>query len=401
MSRTIVFLSPMCLLDTRSGAAHTLRTLLIWLAEAGWHAYSISASLFDGNYEFAMATAVGEKLANPDHQGKFLQYTAAGVQHNILYTQSTIQKNLTTHEAKQLLVKANELLSAWQPDIVIGFGGSLLSKKLWEIARKYSRKLVFYLANASYEDSEVFEPFDHIICPSNFLRDLYRQRLGIQPEIFRNAIIEANAYAPREDVFPTNNIHLRKQGFITFINPSPRKGVTLALVLIQLAYQQRPDLTFLCLEGTITKEMWQRNDVHIAEMPNVWWLPNQRDMRRVYQRTSILLFPSFWPEASGRAVLEAQLGGIPVLATRNGGIPEQLNGGGFLFDVPAGCDETYLKIPPYEAVQPWFNTICRLMDDDQAYTEAVERATKAAEPFQPQQRKQEFLKRMEELAKSE
>ena len=397
MDRKIVFLSPMCLLDTRSGAAHTLRTLLSWLGEAGWEAYSISASLFDGNHEFPMAVAVGYQLAHQQHQGKFLQYSSAGIQHHILYTDSTLKENLTATEGKQLVLKTEELLSAWKPDIVIGFGKSPLSKKLWEIARRYSRKLVFYLANSSYEEAQLFAPFDHILCPSGFLRDFYRDRLGLQPDILPEVIADY-AYTPTHEVLATSHISLRKHGFITFINPCPQKGATLALVLIQIAFQQRPDLMFLFVEGQMSKEQWQQNGVDIANMPNVWWIPNQQEMRSVYRRTSILLFPSFWPEASGRSITEAQLGGIPVLATRRGGIPEQLNGGGFLFDIPEGCDKQYLKVPSTEAIQPWFDTICTLMDNDQAYAEAVTRARIATQSFEPEQRKQDVVAQMEHLA---
>jgi hypothetical protein len=41
LPQKILFLSPMCVLDTRSGAAREIRTLLEWLAAAGCEAHSV------------------------------------------------------------------------------------------------------------------------------------------------------------------------------------------------------------------------------------------------------------------------------------------------------------------------------------------------------------------------
>jgi len=106
-------------------------------------------------------------------------------------------------------------------------------------------------------------------------------------------------------------------------------------------------------------------------MPNVWCLPNQKDICTVYRRTAILLVPSFWEEASGRVIAEARMSGIPVLAANRGGIPEQLEGSGFLFDIPQKCLDHFGTVPDDPDVQPWLDTLIRLMDDDAAYTAAA------------------------------
>ncbi|MEZ5676402.1 MAG: glycosyltransferase [Thalassovita sp.] len=58
------------------------------------------------------------------------------------------------------------------------------------------------------------------------------------------------------------------------------------------------------------------------------WVQRQTNIRAVLARTAVLMVPSIYFEAAGRVIAEAMLAGIPVLATRNGSIPEQLNGGG-------------------------------------------------------------------------
>jgi glycosyltransferase involved in cell wall biosynthesis len=89
------------------------------------------------------------------------------------------------------------------------------------------------------------------------------------------------------------------------------------------------------------------------------------------RRTGVLLVPSFCEEAAGRVIVEARMNGIPVLAANRGGIPEQLDGQGFLFDIPKQCLNHFGAVPEDRDVQPWLDTLCRLMDDDTAYTAAA------------------------------
>ena len=59
-------------------------------------------------------------------------------------------------------------------------------------------------------------------------------------------------------------------------------------------------------------------------------------MASEYAQARILLVPSVWEEAWGRVVTEAQVSGIPVLASAIGGLPESVGPGGIL--VPPGSD---------------------------------------------------------------
>ena len=59
---------------------------------------------------------------------------------------------------------------------------------------------------------------------------------------------------------------------------------------------------------------------------------NQTDMRKVYRATKILLVPSQFIETFGRVIVEAQLNGIPVVASKVDGIPYTLGKGGILVE---------------------------------------------------------------------
>ena len=67
----------------------------------------------------------------------------------------------------------------------------------------------------------------------------------------------------------------------------------------------------------------------------------------IYNNIDILIVPSLWNEPFGRIVPEANSYGIPVLASKKGGLPELIINGknGFIFDPDRDCDfEEKLKL---------------------------------------------------------
>jgi glycosyltransferase involved in cell wall biosynthesis len=62
-------------------------------------------------------------------------------------------------------------------------------------------------------------------------------------------------------------------------------------------------------------------------------------MRRIYQSARIVLVPSILNEAWARVVTEAQISGIPILASDRGGLPESVGPGGILVDPDADISD--------------------------------------------------------------
>lgn len=122
--------------------------------------------------------------------------------------------------------------------------------------------------------------------------------------------------------------------YVLFINPCAMKGVEIALALAKL----NPDIPFLFVES------WRHRDAHIRArakaLGNVVWLKKSPDMKKIYAQAKVLLVPTVIAEAWGRVVTEAQVSGIPVLASNSGGLPESVGPGGLLLD-PAGPVEAW------------------------------------------------------------
>ena len=77
-----------------------------------------------------------------------------------------------------------------------------------------------------------------------------------------------------------------------------------------------------------------------------------------YAEARILLVPSVWEEAWGRVVTEAQVNGIPVLASAIGGLPESVGPGGIL-------------VPPGSDIEVWNAHLRELWSSDATYTRTI------------------------------
>jgi glycosyltransferase involved in cell wall biosynthesis len=158
---------------------------------------------------------------------------------------------------------------------------------------------------------------------SQFTAARYKETFGIDSTVI-TPLIRAERYRAA-----------RSPEFVTLINPHPLKGLERALAIAERC----PDIPFRFVESwaldAAQKQTLQRR---LASLPNVSLLPRSADMRPIYRRAKILLVPSMWEEAWGRVASEAQLNGIPVIASRRGGLPEAVGPGGALIDPDASDD---------------------------------------------------------------
>ncbi|MGB3721749.1 MAG: glycosyltransferase [Pacificimonas sp.] len=170
------------------------------------------------------------------------------------------------------------------------------------------------------------------IANSHFIANSFHALTGVRPGVIR-PLINLDDYR----VDPTGER-------VLFINPHPQKGVDLVLRIAE----QLPRIPFLIVNGWgNTPENEAAISARLAALPNVERLSSQRDMRNVYKRARLLLAPTGTPyrghsnpvrEAWGRVVTEAQVSGIPVVATRAGGFPESVGEGGVLVDIDASTE---------------------------------------------------------------
>jgi glycosyltransferase involved in cell wall biosynthesis len=367
----ILFMSPHCLLDTSSGAALSMMKQLELLTDRGWSCRVVTGSVFDSEAQVDQDSILalwGVREFGAIGPRKIRGVTLKGVEHTILSFTDSRRHYVTAVEEYLFFHLVKQQLNEWQPTIVYCYGGWLLERSLLRLARERGIPTLFLLTNNNYDDPSAFADVDQIFTPTRLLAEQYYKRLGI-------SAIPVGEFADTSATMADRSSPDR----VTFINPAPEKGVALFIEIARQALVRLPKLRFLVVQSRWTREMvTELFGTDWGTLPNIEFIPQQQDMRSVYARTWALLFPTFWFEAAGRTLLEAQANGIPVLASSHGGIVESLAGGGFLFDIPERCRNDIRESPLPEEVVPWVDCLEELLGNAEIYNDAEKRALVAA-----------------------
>jgi len=261
----------------------------------------------------------------------------------------------------------------FRPDILLTYGGHGLAFPLIHLAKQKGLKVVFALHNLDYAGTDLFREVDALLVPSRYAQEHYREKLS------RSSVVLPGPWNLERIL--CSEITGR---FVTFVNPQPYKGAFWFARMVHELGRRRPDIAFLVVEGRGTAGWLARSGLDLADRGNLHRMANTADPRQFYRMSRLVLMPSLCQEALGRVAVEAALNGIPVLASRRGGLPEALNGAGFLFDIPERYTSHSQEVPTAEEVTPWLETIERLWDDPIFYGAESDRSRLAAEVWLPE-----------------
>lgn len=213
-------------------------------------------------------------------------------------------------EDSKFLFILPRIIDSFKPDIILTQLDC--SHQVIDIASKFNIKVIHFIHD---HDPLNFLPINksnsisHVIFNSKNTSFHYAKFLKCESSIIY-PLIKLNDYTCVRS----------NPKFITMINPTISKG---ARIFEEIA-SKLPDENFLMVKG------WKKPEVSNNLPGNVQIVERQYDMRKVYSQTKILLVPSQWEESFGRIIPEAGTNGIPIVASRIGGIPESLGSGGIL-----------------------------------------------------------------------
>jgi glycosyltransferase involved in cell wall biosynthesis len=377
---SILFCCPGSILEITSGAALSLRTILSALVAKGFRAVALQATIFDSAQGGEHIMKAGESQSDKP----IWRSEINGVEHLIVKTGSHTRRFMTCQEEETYINLFRAELAHRRPDMVFLWGGLILERTIMREAKDAGIPVVFYLVNEGYKDKEVFKDVSVIITDTQATAKLYKERHNLDCQAVGKFIDTA-------EVIPKVP---RRPDFITFINPSFEKGVSVFMPLAKLAAKVCPEVKFLVVQsrGRWPDAMQVLKFVP-EDFPNVTVIGHQTDMRPVYASTKALLLPSLWHESGARVIAEAQLNGIPVLASNTGGSAELIDIGGKIFDIPEEVRKKRGEVViTEEDLQPWIEEIKRIWNDQEYYNNLSEKVMQIGQKHDISESAQRFIK---------
>ena len=255
------------------------------------------------------------------------------------------------YRANFVVRAVNWVIKDFQPDLVVVQVGAIFP--LTNAILQAGIPVMVYFRDIEFRDHHgMFMPHERICYVANtrFTADRFKALLGLDCKILPPPL-------KRED-YETDTT--REQ--VLFIGSHPFKGIELAIRMAE----ECQHIPFMFVESWEVPEVWkQYYKSRVLKNKNSTWSAPVHNMLDIYSRASVLLVPSVWEETNGRVVTEAQLSGIPVLASDRGGLPDTVGPGGHV-------------LPVHSPLETWITTLERMLNDKEEYEKLSENAKKHA-----------------------
>lgn len=321
---------------------------------------SCSSFIFDVPTGARLFNNLQETLKNSDK--KVFELDDQGIHYIYTRSSTTFEHEQTLDDMELFFNVYCEVLDRFRPDFVMAFGTGMISMTCFAEAKRRGIYTIYPVLNGNH-GSYAFPDTDIILTDSRASQKLYyvRDRIHMIPtcEIFDPSSIIATKRDPK---------------YITFINPSFEKGLSIFARIAHWASEKHPELRFLVVNSRgnfaenvqylHTKGQKDDHPYKPTDFKNIDMTPSTNNMRSVYAVTRMLIAPSLWWESWGRVATEAVLNNIPVLSTSSGGLPEASAGAGICIPPPQHCVDDNLSLPDDDEMQPWFSAFERLLTED-------------------------------------
>ena len=324
-----------CISDPIAGVTQSLRTIVEWLAEAGHECHVLTTARFESPVTFTIEEHLAQQGVSvpPDETGAepgdvggrsrrrdrpAVHYAVRTVPVTLLLTRHNDERRPDRGEATQYLTILDTLLRSFAPDVLIAANGHPMIFEAIRDARRRGITTAFAVRGFGYDRRSYFADVDHAFTCSAFLSGVYRQQIGLVSTPIEPPLDWSTVLAP-----------LESRAFVTFVNPSPHKGLFLFARLADMLGSRRPDIPVLVVQsGRTGGGLNTIPGIDFSRYPQIMAAPPVATPRDYFALTRMLLVPSVWEEPFGRVAAEAMVNGIPAIVSNRGALPEVIRSGG-------------------------------------------------------------------------
>lgn len=241
-------------------------------------------------------------------------------------------------------IKAEKIIREVKPDIILCQLNGL--EELVSISKQFKIPIIYFIHSYSNKNMNIsnnkyinllYKEVDGIVCLSKFIKNSL-------PDCLENKIDVVYPYIQPEK-FKCDKINPKN---ILFFNPIYTKGIDIIIELAKIF----PKEIFEIYEtwGRINKRL--KNKIEI--LPNIQIKKNTLNSKILYSNAKIFLMPSQCDEGFGRGIVEANVNGIPIIASNVGGINE-------------ATGKNQMLINQYNNIDFWVDALRKLLEDRNFY----------------------------------
>lgn len=389
MAYRILWCSIHSIHDTSNDALIYSRNMLLSLVQRGASVVAINAFTSEDGRGLENLEHVDQMA---DREEDILRMTDNGIELFVVHTCGHRYYDLTLREMDVIKSGFLGLLDEFQPDMVMGYGHDEFMNSIYREAKARGIATVNDLHNGvckghSFIDCDLVFTFSEAVA-----------------SMYRDAGIDVKAVGPfidKEQVFAPDREKIDHVKYVTLVNPVPEKGLAIYIKLQEVFSRKHPEVQFLVVEANgkfpnVLGYLHNKDGSPYEPIAagDIKFIEHLDDLKLMYYTAQVIVMPSLECEVWGHAATGAVINGIPVLASKKGGLPEAVGDGGVLLDAPVCTQNDFCCVPDDEDIAPWVEALERCINDDWAAA-----CSKASESFAIERSTDRLMEYLEPLLK--